>query len=120
MSMSDIEAEYIRRQVKAAMLNQSLPVHMEQSVSDYLEFGLPPGGFLTGVLANDFKRAATAADHINVSRLYDWAIFMCSIPQILQGSYDRVEAWCSAGGLRGLTKPDSRPPLTDDEGLDDG
>lgn len=63
-----------------------------QTINDYVVQGLPPGGFVTAVLANDLMGALGRADLEN--RLSIWAICNYVYNEIgcsLHGSYEAVE-----------------------------
>ena len=83
----------------------AVPVaHMTDAVERYLLHGIEGGGFLTAVLANDLKGAAGRADVTNLGNLHAWAGWLYnSCPPAAQGSYEKVEAWCRSGGMKGLT-----------------
>lgn len=81
-----------------------LPEHMQLGVMSYIEDGIPPGGFLEAVFANDFLRACQVSDASNRHRLYKWGAFILGCPDNCHGSYPSVEAWIKCGGLNGLAK----------------
>jgi hypothetical protein len=68
--------------------------HMRGAVERYMEHGIPPGGFLTALLANDLIRAAGAADDINGQLLKEWAswLYNCAPPASF-GSREAVASW---------------------------
>lgn len=88
----------------------TLPEHMRSGISDYVERGIPPGGFLTSVLCNDLKGAFMRADEMNKRHMNEWAQFMYFyMPSVCQGSLDKVTDWIERGGLMGASaanKPD--------------
>jgi len=78
-----------------------LPEHMQQAARDYINHGVPPGGFLRAVLENDFKGAVGRADRTNAMRLKDWASWVYwEAPSQCQGSEKIVKAWIEQGGLK--------------------
>lgn len=80
-----------------------IPQHMRGAVERYVMNGLPPGGFLTPVLCNDFMEACGRADAENAMALVEWATFIYNfVPAQCKGSPKVVEAWIKAGGLNGL------------------
>jgi len=80
-----------------------LPEHMRGGMQRYIERGIPPGSFLSAVLANDFVLAVSLADRINRRRLLDFAEFLClEAPAMCWGSRESVERWVERGGLEGL------------------
>lgn len=77
-----------------------LPAHCQDAMRLYVEERIPPGGFITSVLANDFAGAVGKADAINSHRLRDYAMFLHNempargTPGFeLWGSYEIVNAW---------------------------
>lgn len=74
-----------------------LPDHMRQGVRDYIEYGLPPGGFLGAVLSNQLAEAFARADSINRAAMGDWAAWLWDeAPNECWGSPATVNAWCEA------------------------
>lgn len=72
------------------------------SLERYVVFGLPPGGFLSAVLRNDFMEAAGRADDSNQRKLHQWAkIVYNDIPRQCHGSAEAVSKWIEKGGLEG-------------------
>ena len=64
------------------------------SITRYVEHGIPPGSFLTAVLANDFMKAVGRADSRNIHRLATWAAYIYNeIPGSCHGSYEIVKEW---------------------------
>ena len=41
---------------------QGMPQHILESINAYVREGRPPGGFLTGMLTNDMRKAMTSDD----------------------------------------------------------
>lgn len=71
-----------------------LPEDTRASIDRYVENGIPAGGFLRAVLANDLKEACGRADVYNqvalpciVSYIYNECRSTC------WGSYEAVDAW---------------------------
>ena len=55
---------------------------------------LPPGGFLTAVLAHDLMEAVKRADDDNIRQLPAYAAYMYNhMPSACHGSYEAVKAW---------------------------
>lgn len=85
-----------------------IPEHCQSGVREFIERGLPPGGFLTAVLGGDLGDASARADHINASRLGDYAAFLrMYAPAEAWGTRENFQHWCERGGLAG------RAPATD-------
>ena len=72
----------------------SLPEHMREAVSRYLNDGTMPGGFLAAVLRNDLVRAVTLADDKNTAALFAWAMWLYNeCPDDAWGSREKVREW---------------------------
>lgn len=70
--------------------------YLDESLENYLMYGLEPGGFLTSVLANDLRLAVGRADHWNKSNLPEIVDAVTyNVPDLAWGSYLRVKDWCS-------------------------
>lgn len=71
-----------------------LPPHMRGGMRDYLEKGIPPGGFLYSILCNDFMTAAGKADQINLAALPQYCLFLFNnAPTASWGSSENVQDW---------------------------
>ena len=71
-----------------------IPSHCQESVQEYIEYGIPPGGFLTKVFANDLVGAFGKADDINEAHMRNYAMFLyCHAPTDCWGSYEKVRDW---------------------------
>ena len=76
----------------------SLPRHAD-SIRRYVEDGIPMGGFLTAVFANDLLGAVGRADAENQHLLRDYAVWIYNeSPSQCHGSRERVNAWIKQGG----------------------
>lgn len=79
-----------------------LPVHMVQGAKNYIEDGIPPGGFLTAVLENDLVGSFATADGVNQEAMFTWAEFLHNeAPIAAWGSREAVLRWIERGGLNG-------------------
>ncbi|MEO7387408.1 MAG: hypothetical protein ABIX37_10765 [Gammaproteobacteria bacterium] len=75
--------------------------HMLESLDQYVEQGVPPGGFLYAVLSNDFKGAAGRADDENLANLPAYAAWLYNeAPSPCQGSKEAVEKWLAMHAQR--------------------
>ena len=55
---------------------------------------MPPGSFIHAVLANDFMKAVSKADDVNIHCLRDIMLYVYNnIPSICWGSPEAVEEW---------------------------
>lgn len=80
-----------------------IPQHMHGGVERYVEKGIPPGGFLEALLANDFMEAMGRADAENQEAIQGWAQFIYNwLPNGCWGSPRAVREWISMGGLQGM------------------
>jgi hypothetical protein len=71
-------------------------------VQRYIEHGIPPGGFLSAVISNDLREAASHADSTNRELLYEWVKFFANnAPQLCWGSLKSFNNWIEVGGLKG-------------------
>lgn len=54
--------------------------------------GLPPGGFMSALLSNDFRMVAAHADDTNARHLHAWAIVLANwCPAYMVGDRDALE-----------------------------
>lgn len=82
-----------------------IPSYMGQGLIDYVEKGVPPGGFLTAVLENDLVGACGKADLNNLKAIPAYAGYLYNkVPSGCWGSPEKVTAWIKAGGLEGTTR----------------
>jgi len=64
------------------------------SLRRYVENGIPTGGFLRAILANDLKEACARADSYNRHSLFYIVEYCCNeIPSNSWGSYEKVDCW---------------------------
>jgi len=71
-----------------------LPQHMRGPMQRYLDYGIPPGGFLEAVLANDLSGAVARADAVNRRYLPEIVSFVqWYCPVACWGSPDAVSDW---------------------------
>ncbi len=64
------------------------------SIQKYVVFGVPPGGFVEAVLANDLMEAIARADQENGRTLKAIATYVyMEIPDPSHGSYEKVGKW---------------------------
>jgi len=74
--------------------NYNVPKHTQISLTEYIERGIPVGGFLHAVLSNDLMGAVSRADASNSRALKDivnW-VYMCA-PEPCWGSEAKVIRW---------------------------
>lgn len=74
-----------------------IPAHMREPMTDYIENGLEPGGFLTAVLENNLSAAVSHADEFNMAQLPAYANFLYNhAPSDCWGSRKKVTDWIKA------------------------
>lgn len=83
-----------------------IPEHMLDGVRNYVEHGLPPGGFMSAIFENNFVEATKRADEGNSQALWHWAYVLNWAPIGCWGSAAKVDEWIEGGGLRGLLARD--------------
>ncbi len=73
-----------------------IPPRTLQSLRDYVEHGLQPGGFLLSVLTNDLLGACGRADHLNRRALFEIASYVYNeMPAPCHGSAQALAHWMS-------------------------
>lgn len=71
-----------------------LPEHLREGVQLYIEHGIEPGGFLTGVICNQLKQSFMCADDINIHRMLDIVNFFYNqAPMGCWGSPEAMKQW---------------------------
>ena len=97
--------EQERRSIKMFVGNMSwelIPQHCRAQLHEYLLNGCPVGSFLTAILQNDFMKAVTAADDINLANIVRYAQFLyMDAPTDCYGSPAKVHKWIEDGGYMG-------------------
>jgi hypothetical protein len=89
-------------------VNYSLiPSHSAETLKNYLEHGIPPGGFVEAVLSNNFEAAVRRADSYNKAALSQWGSVLRSLPKIVWGSRSVVDNWICSQGFDGFKKEHS-------------
>jgi len=79
-----------------------VPDHLIDGLTNYILHGLPPGHFLSAVLANDLIQAMNRADDRSAAGLMALCRFVYySMPAPSWGSPERVESWIRQGGIGG-------------------
>ena len=59
-----------------ADMARNIPVHMHESIVNYVEHGLNPGSFLFAVLSNNLRESFGCADEINRQYIFSYVQFM--------------------------------------------
>lgn len=69
----------------------------KESIDNYVHLGIPPGGFITSVLANDLMEALGRADTENRFDIFEICQYIYNgIPSTCHGSYEIVDQWLKA------------------------
>jgi hypothetical protein len=101
--LTDYAAEQIER---GAYL---IPGHMLGGIKRYILNGIPPGGFLSALLSNDFMGAIGKADEDNSNALKGWAQFLYNYgPNGCFGSPGAFSKWIERGGMAGGEAEETR------------
>lgn len=84
--------KYLRQLTKIETGND----YLDESIYDYLIYGLPPGSFTKAVLENNLLGAVNSADHFNAENLVHIVRQISySMPLVAWGSPEKVKAWLS-------------------------
>lgn len=77
--------------------NESIPHHMWEPLTGYVERHEPVGHFLRALLSNDLREACVRADNSNIRVLHVYVAFLDSHAEpACWGSPQKVEAWLAA------------------------
>ena len=86
----------------------TIPWYMHEGVLDYINFGVPAGGFLQAVILNDLTGAMSRADSANLKAIVDYArLMMWDFPLNARKSIDAYRKWIGSGGLNGQREAQS-------------
>jgi hypothetical protein len=76
-----------------------------ETLDRYVTHGIPTGGFLEAVLANDLMESFGHADMGNRLTLFEICSYVYNeLPSGCHGSYEIVGKWIKEGGLEGMKK----------------
>ena len=90
--MTDLE--YAEQRIEIGFEKYHLPEYMMGGVKLWVLEAVPPGGFLTALLKNDFLGACGQADDNNSRLLWEWAGFLYNeVPAACKGSVEAVLNW---------------------------
>ncbi len=80
----------------------SVPKNIQRALSDYIERGIPVGGFLYAVLSNDLFTAVNQTEDLTgLSEIVNWIYDRA--PQACWGSEAKVIRWLQEHPERGNT-----------------
>lgn len=75
----------------------NIPEHTQHALSNYIEHGFEPGGFLCAVLSNDLMGAVARADSMNAVAIPEIAKFIYNqVPRGAWGSAERISEYCAS------------------------
>lgn len=81
-----------------------IPRAIKQQIDDYIERGVPPGGFLNACLVNDLEEAVGRADDNNKHHIPDIVSYLLNYcPVLCWGGRLKVSEWLEDS----RSKPDS-------------
>jgi len=73
---------------------ENIPLYTKQTIDDYVEHGVPPGGFVRAVLANDLIGALSSADYNNSRYMFEIVGYIYNnIPASCHGSHQIIDEW---------------------------
>jgi hypothetical protein len=74
-----------------------IPEHMVDGIVNYVQHGIPPGGFLHALLSNDLVSAWSRGDDENRRYIGQWVTFLINyVPSLAWGSEEKVGRWIAA------------------------
>jgi len=77
-----------------SMRNFGIPDHCRHSLAEYIINHKPVGSFLGYLLYNNLMETFAAADHINISAVRNYVMFLYNAaPSVCWGSPERVNDW---------------------------
>lgn len=72
----------------------TMPAATLETLQGYIEHGIPPGGCVRAILANDLFGAMASADIGNRHSMHSICSWIyCHAPMNCRGSYEAVDAW---------------------------
>ena len=87
----------------------NVPEYTIEALNNWAQFGLPPGGFIAAVLANDLSDAVDRADQDNEAALVDIVRYVINeLPMDCWGTDAKIAAW---GEARRITADSEQPPV---------
>lgn len=74
-----------------------IPQAIKYQIDQYIEAGVPPGGFLNAILTNDLMLAIQKADETNKVRIPDIVTYLLNyLPTAAYGNTKNVSEWLQA------------------------
>lgn len=85
-----------RTHLRMRLVESQIPEHLHEGLVEYFAARRPVGSFLTAVLENDLRGAASRADEVNRYCLAEIVMFLYNYcPSPAWGSPTAVAAWLS-------------------------
>jgi len=82
-----------------------IPEYMKESLREYVQRGVPLGGFLSAVVSDEFLEAFKRADDGNTAIMHQYACYVYNeMPMGSHGSREIYKSWIDEGGLEGMEK----------------
>lgn len=101
MSYEEIKTWYFIATSKPLIEYGQTLNNIGDSLKNYLEYGYPPGSFLTHLLYGDIYRSYQSADRWSKDYLSNIIGFIVNnLPQECYGSKDKVNAWIKSSGMK--------------------
>lgn len=86
--------EFTKQEIDEKFEMWDLPEHMKDGVYNYLNYGIPPGGFMEALLTNNLFMAVGKADCDNIEKLPEWVGFLYNdFPLSAWGSREDMQRW---------------------------
>ena len=74
-------------------IESAIPEALRESITAYVRYGVPTGGFLRRVLSNDLFGARAKADDVNRYLVFAICVYISNaVPECCYGSASQVEA----------------------------
>lgn len=90
------------------LYESGIPYHMHEGLINYIEKGVPAGGFLSAVLTNDLVFAVMRADTYNRHALVNYIEWLHThAPSSCWGSWENYEAWLARYAGEKQKEPDN-------------
>ena len=88
---------------------ENIPDHTLEALDHYFLMGYKPGGFVSSMLAEEYKKALACADHANRARFWYVATWLMRYaPKGSTGSYEILKDWCDdKDGIRSAYKDEA-------------
>jgi hypothetical protein len=96
-----------KRKVIQVGYHYDIPQRTKETIDNYVQHGIPMGGFLKSVFSNNLVGAVGSADNENYQSLKAIIQYMyCETPSICWGDVGIIKAWINHSGLKGMEVSD--------------